>query len=455
MNLGSAARCDAVVEASLYQRPHDRYAGKFAIWRNHGSGGLRRQMRQEMFDVSDLVEVLTSLDSQWDTYISQGTFRSGKRWVTNLGRICLHFVDLDTYRVPGLAGKSPEQLTRMLLRFCADEGLPEPTIIMSSGRGMYVKWVSAGVLPQDVLPRWNEVQDTLVAAFASFGADAAAKDAARLMRLVESVNSKSRDVAYVTHFATGEDGQPLRYAWDDFCDTVLPVQRRVLERRRKAHGPVQLVLIPGVQDLSEQARNSWRRVNWRRWKDLDTLVDLRGGVDEGQRMHMLMWQTNFLLASGATNPQQMWGEVANVASRIDPDWHYRKAELGTLYRKAKAQLRGEYVIYQGKTWTPLYTPRTQTLINLFQITEDEQQHLTTLISQQRKQANKRAADRERITEKRRNEGALERARYLAQVTKDDLRTEVKRLHEQGLSLRKIGSQVGVSHVRVSKLLEGC
>ena len=182
--------------------------GKFAVWRDH-SRGQRKDMRQEFYDVADLVQALTSLDPAWDTYLSQGTFRSNRRWVTNLGRICLHFIDLDTYRIPGLAGKTAEQLAELVLQVCADLGIPEPTVIMSSGRGLYVKWATTGALPQDMLPRWNEVQKTLAAALEALGADIAATDAARLLRVAQTTNSRNGQIARVLHLATGVDGGPL------------------------------------------------------------------------------------------------------------------------------------------------------------------------------------------------------------------------------------------------------
>lgn len=54
------------------------------------------------------------------------------------------------------------------------------------------------------------------------------------------------------------------------------------------------------------------------------------------------------------------------------DWQQNSKELMTLYSKAKAYEAGEKITSGGKEYAPLYTPRNDTLINLFQITDQEQ-----------------------------------------------------------------------------------
>ncbi len=76
----------------------------------------------------------------------------------------------------------------------------------------------------------------------------------------------------------------------------------------------------------------------------------------------------------------MYHEAAALARELDSSWNYRSKELMTLYAKAKQYEAGEKVEFGGKQFAPLYTPRNDTLINLFQITEDEQRALRTLIS---------------------------------------------------------------------------
>jgi hypothetical protein len=81
----------------------------------------------------------------------------------------------------------------------------------------------------------------------------------------------------------------------------------------------------------------------------------------------------------------------------------------TLYAKAKAFEAGEKVEFGDKQFPPLYTPRNDTLINLFRITDEEQRRLKTLISRDMAAERHRKRDEAR----RRAAGAVERATYEA------------------------------------------
>ena len=76
----------------------------------------------------------------------------------------------------------------------------------------------------------------------------------------------------------------------------------------------------------------------------------------------------------------MYYEAGAVARELDPSWNCRSKELMTLYAKAKQYEAGEKVEFGGRKYAPLYTPKNDTLISLFEITDDEQRKLRTLIS---------------------------------------------------------------------------
>ncbi|MDY1897432.1 hypothetical protein RKJ46_29095 [Klebsiella pneumoniae] len=68
----------------------------------------------------------------------------------------------------------------------------------------------------------------------------------------------------------------------------------------------------------------------------------------------------------------------------------------TLYSKAKSYEAGERVEFGGKSFAPLYTPKNDTLINLFQISQQEQEQLKTIISTDEAQKRRRERDRLRV-----------------------------------------------------------
>jgi hypothetical protein len=144
-------------------------------------------------------------------------------------------------------------------------------------------------------------------------------------------------------------------------------------------------------------------------EDLRKLAELRGGVQEGGRMLWMFWSLNFLLLSGATNSAQMFHEARALAREIRFLEGWNEGDLSTLYRKARAFERGERIEHDGREYPPLYTPRNQTLIEVFRITPDEERELRTIVSE----STARERDAARKNARRRAAGAVDRETYEA------------------------------------------
>ncbi|WP_250690862.1 replication protein [Pseudomonas sp. Y39-6] len=408
------------------------------------------EKRQSSHRLADMPKVLSLLDKKRDTWMSQAEFIRPNRRVVNLLRLGLLFADLDTYRIPALAGRDPEKLAASVLYFCAEEGVPAPSMLIYSGRGIQAKWLLEGTIPRQALPRWNACQRYLVDRLAHIGADPMAKDASRVLRTVETVNSKSGEVCRVVHVTNGIDGQPIRYNFEYMAEALLPTARWTIEQQRQGQGQRRatkkpFLLVPGGK--ADNLRGfSGRQLAWDRLEDLRKLAELRGGVVEGQRMQHLFWRLNFLLLSGATNSKQMYHEAAALARELDPQWNSRSKELMTLFSKAKAYEAGEKVSFGGKDYAPLYTPKNDTLINLFGITADEQHQLKTIVS--RVEAAER--DRRRHELRRRAAGSVDRQTYLD--TAKAKQTQAQALRREGLSVRAIAKLMGVSVMAVSRYI---
>lgn len=402
----------AVVQLSLFDREEEARsyhdpgrAGFFSILAD--VNGQKRQSSHRLVDMPNILELI---DKTRDTWISQAEFMRPNRRVVNLARVGLLFADLDTYRVSWAVNRTPEELAEFVLFHCAEEGIPTPSMLIFSGRGIQAKWLLEGTLPRAALPRWNACQRYLIDRLKVVGADVGAKDASRVLRLVETVNSKSNQICRVVHVENGADGQPVRYNFEYLAEMLLPVARWDIEKQRDERQKRKpFKLLPGTK--SDNLRGfSGRQLAWHRLEDLRTLSVLRGGVSEGDRMRHLFWRLNFLLLSGATNSRLMYHEAATLAREIEAGWGYNSKELMTLYAKAKQYEAGEKVSFGGKEFAPLYTPRNDTLINLFEITDDEQDALRTIIS--KGTALKR--DRGRKQAARRAAGVVDRETYESQ-----------------------------------------
>ena len=407
MALQQLSLFDRAEEARAYHDPSR--AGFFSILVD-----VNGDKRQSSHRLSDMPNVIELIDKTRDTWISQAEFIRPNRRVVNLARVGLLFADLDTYRTDWAQGRSPEQLADSVLYHCHQEGIPTPSLLIFSGRGIQAKWLLEGTLPRAALPRWNACQRYLIDRLKPAGADVGAKDASRVLRLVETVNSKSNEICRVVHVENGADGQPVRYNFEYLAEMLLPVARWGIEKQKQERDErqkrKQLRLLDGYKVSSNLRGFSGRQLAWHRLEDLRTLATLRGGVSEGDRMRHLFWRLNFLLLSGATNSSLMYYEAATLAREVDSGWGYNSKELMTLYSKAKQYEAGEKVSFGGKDFAPLYTPRNDTLINLFEITDAEQRELRTIIS--KGMALERDKDRKQAA--RRAAGAVDRETYESQ-----------------------------------------
>src|SRR5262249_23164372 len=141
------------------------------------------------------------------------------------------FADCETYK-SDFADLKPEQQAQALLLHCEETGLPRPSLINHSGRGLHVKWLLDSPLPGQALPRWNAVQTAFNKSLTPFDVDRAARDGSRCLRLVGSVNPRSGQVAR-TVWADERDGSPARWDFDTLATEVLPFTRVEWQAKQK------------------------------------------------------------------------------------------------------------------------------------------------------------------------------------------------------------------------------
>lgn len=383
-------------------------------------------------------DVLRHLPKERDTWISQAEFSVPNRRVVNLARLTSLFIDIDCYK--DNIGLTPNSAEAMLLLHCDEERFPLPSLVIKSGRGIQVKWLLEHPLPRQALPRWNAAQKHLVERFSNLGADRAARDASRVLRLVDTVNSKSGEVVHVSFVNRTRDGEVANYDFDYLCEFILPFSREELTQIRaniqnREQRP-KLELINGNPDAKKGFSN--RELAWHRLEDLRTLHQLRQGQNEGCSMPLLFWSLNFLLLSGATCSSSMWHEASALCKEFGFGEFERKDELGTLYSKAKEFESGKMVTHEGRAFPSLYTPKNGTLIDIFQITTDEQRQLRTIIGKE--EANERHRSRE--VARRRESGAATRDAYLC--ANDLNRVEARKMAGSGMTQRAIAVALGVS-----------
>ena len=408
----------AVLQPDLFepgQYLHGDRRGYFArLWKEP-----ERDARQEMHELIHLPQVVKVLNPKVDTWISQATFTQKNRRAVNVRDVGLFFVDLDTYKAEHLKGFSPEQQAQKLCAFCHAEGLPDPSIVLFSGRGLQAKWLLASPQSRLKLAVWNEAQKALVLLLEAFAADGNARDISRVLRLDRTVNTKSGMLCRVVHVTGGNEMCLARYEFSELSEILIKrgdALREAMEKTGRHYIAGKRVEPEGrlieTEFLSRlpgnpQSVRQWQDLAWKRLNDIRTIWAMRGGVREGFREVTLFWELNFLMLAQPVKIQNLYHEAASLAREISPANFYRQSDLSTLYRKAQEYQSGAQVVFQGKRYPTFYTPQNNTLLEIFRVTMDEERHLTTIISRQEKYRR----NNERRDVKRREAGAKERSQY--------------------------------------------
>lgn len=135
--------------------------------------------------------------------------RSGGR----LAALNVLALDLDYRTMPQWQGATPGQVALAVRTAARDRGLPLPSVITDTGRGLAILWL-IGELPAAAEPRWRAAQVCLIELFSGFGADRACADASRIFRIPDTVNRKNgRQVAVL-------DGTLRRHEFDALADAI-------------------------------------------------------------------------------------------------------------------------------------------------------------------------------------------------------------------------------------------
>lgn len=357
-----------------------------------------------------------------DVWISQAVFAGWQnsngqlvsfRRKSTLASIATLFVDIDYYKNPALASKRPETIRDMILEKCTALGIPTPSIILDSGQGLQAKWFHEP-LPRKALPRWEAAEQHLVKLFDNLGADLAVRDATRILRVLHTVNQKTGKLVRVLHADSAE-----KHTFNDLCDKLLPYTQEQIRDFRSASKDARKEKLSSQQKSAVINFNSiqgfsTRTLNWSRFTDLQMLLKLRNyDMGEGLREPLSFYLANqyALCHQKQYADPHIYQEILRLVKDTHPGVTHARAQekAQRLLRLMKRASEGGVVKYAGKEYTPLYTPKNETLIDLFEISSDEMKSMSTIISPSEKK--KRNAQLKK--ELRREAGAISREDYLA------------------------------------------
>lgn len=434
----------AIAEASLL---HPIQTGYFTVATKHAPDSEGRTWSQKGYPMSSLGQVLSAVAGIPDYYISQASFVTPRRGNATVQAVSCSFVDLDCYKLGLVADDATVQA---ILDRAVFAGLPLPSYVMSSGRGLYAKWLFEQPISASMIPHWQKLQDVLGHLFMAFGSDANARDLARVLRASSTLNSKSGQTVRVIY----QSGKSYRFT--DLARTAASigiedfVQATAVQAKKIRIKQGLLETTPSdLGSLNEYAATrepvmmrqfSRQSLNWTRFLDLRDLMLMRGGAAKGSRDLLLFWMTAHLASAGVINPTNFWPEVQNLlrAFPISSDFNpAQDGSLQTLQKRIEMHHRGERVEYNGAKVSPIYTPSNDYLIDALCITDEEQRHLKTIISGQ---------------EKRRRSDLKCPGRQERRQAREEGRSIALQMQRQGLTVTAISERLGVHKSTISRWL---
>jgi hypothetical protein len=413
--------------------------------------------------------VLAQLQGVRDVYVSQNYFTQRRCTRDHVQCIPGAWVDLDIYRIPGLAERPRPAQIRQLLAHCDEHELTRPSYTIDSGRGLYLKWTFTAAAADT--RRCEALNKALARIFRDFGADMSATDAARILRPVGSVNGKSGTPVYVAHREDNADGEPIRHDMNGLeatAEALAPREPPATAARtgtrptggtRPSSSNPDLTVVP-PEDAPKESGRGWQSWNRRVLADITRLADLRwpnGPIREGWR-DLLAFHAAVQIAHTTGASQVMPVLRSWAAPRLPASFVSEQLDgyMQSVCERAQREQDGETVEYQRQAGgpvtevSPIYTYKRTNLLERLAVTPAESERLDVLVHDEER----RARDRDRKRTERRARGCRSRdERGAARAADaDQVAIRIEALRARGLGWRTIADEIGISQDAARKRL---
>ena len=346
--------------------------------------------------------------TQENTYISLNTFYKTYRRIENLKEInCIH-MDLDTYKT---------KFTKTQILMNLDDNyfgktIPIPNLIIDSGRGLYLIWLIEPV-PYMALPLWKAIEEYIYKELKEFGADRMALDPTRVLRVPGSINSKSNTMVKILE--TNEYVYKLREIQEEYLPEIPKKEKGKATAPKKRGRPKKVVYVFNERSLYLA-----------RITDLVKLCELRSYDIEGER-EMILFLYRYYLNYFFEDENKALNDTLELNRMFDKPLTEKEATKAT--ESAERAYKSKNKDYKYKN---------ETLIELLQITEEEQKHMLTIISKNEYKARHRAREKNRYASKLKEQGKMTKQEELKL-----LREKIKVLRGQGLRNQEISNELNI------------
>ena len=360
--------------------------------------------KQQYFN--DINKINIKLNTK-DTYVSQNSFIKESRQLINLNRLHSIYIDIDCYN---------KNLTKEAVIYFLEEmygEIPRPKYLIDSGRGVY--YIILINENKKKLAEWQTIEKFLYNKMEWLGADAKCLDATRVLRIINSVNSKNNGKVKIL------DQYDYNYSIDEILENYIPEIPKYKKAKKKKKGrPRKFVSLFNLYNLYAS-----------RIQDIETLCRLRKYNMNGYRETTLFLYRYF----------------SNVFHDDEEKSLDNMLELNSMFTEplSEAKLINDTESASRYYKDVRYKYSNAKLISLLDITLEEQKELITIISTKEKY---RRNNLRRYKENRNEEGK----------TKKEIEIEVqsklsKELKQKKFTNKQIAEKLGISESTVKRYLK--
>lgn len=388
-----------------------------------------KKMKIYNTNINSLRDVVEEANEQLDFFITPNTFYKPQRQVDNIRQFRALFIDLDT------GEENKQYAAYKVFELSEDNIIPKPSMIVDSGRGIHIYWKIKNA-PYKALYTWQELQDLFYTKLKPLGADIKATDAARVLRLPSTINSRNNQECRVIY----QDNE-IEYSMYDLRETYLHDKyKKTISKAKRINNKI----------IENAFFNSYS-LHMTRAEDLETLIELRNGIMNGNRNMAIhcyaYWKGIYIRDSeelkeivedfnnSFTKPlkdSEVNAVLRCIPKAIDKFLDYEQGIRTGLTKRVSKGMKDK-----GGYWY-----KNETLIERLEITEEEQRHLKTIIGTRVKYDR----NNDKRKKARRNENGLT-AR--AQQKQNTINT-IQNLKNKGLSQSKVSEESGYSIALVKR-----
>lgn len=411
-----------------------------------------KKYNQWHYKINELEENLEKIISlNINTYISPNEFYKTQRAVENIRRINALYVDLDlTDKQYNINEYELNLAIEILKNEYFNKIIPEPTIIVRTGRGIHLYWKIEDI-PKQGVALWTMVQKKIVERLENFTesfrllkVDRVVTDCTRVLRLADTINTKNNSICTIEELF-----EENIYRLDNLIKEYFQ-ELQIIKKQGK-----EKIKIKSKADRTIIAMYNLYSLHFARLNDIIKLQQIRNTFNlEGRRRMVFMYRyysclythdielalentldfnRNFIEPLSEKEVVQ----ASNSAENAYEEWLTNKAED---FKKPVWNRETNSYNIKG------YNYSNTKLISLLEITIEEQRELSTIISKRVKL--------DRFNDKRKNDRRNQIGLTVKQQEIKDLKDKIIRIKEsENLSIRKLAERLDVSASKIQRALK--